>query len=66
MARKLEHGDSVRILGGMAEFIGQTGYILGEKGTMLRVRMDRPVHVEGVGEITSDLWERRFLRKLRG
>jgi hypothetical protein len=58
----------VRILGGMAEFIGKTGTVIGEEGSrpvMLRVSLDEPVEVEGVGLVRDDLWERRLLETVR-
>jgi hypothetical protein len=57
-------GDRVKILGGMKEFIGKTGTVSGKEGGMWRVRLDEPVNIPGVGSVTSDLWEGRFLRKI--
>lgn len=58
-------GRRVRIAGGMAEFIGKTGVVIGREGRLLRVRLDEPVHVEGVGLVHDDLWEPRLLRTKR-
>lgn len=53
----------------MAAFIGKTGEIIGREGggewLAYRVRLDRPVHVEGVGEVTDDFWEGELLRAVR-
>jgi len=55
----------VKILGGMAEFIGATGTVCGKEGGLLRVALDRPVAIEGVGMVADDLWEARLLRTIR-
>jgi hypothetical protein len=65
-----QHGQVVKILGGMREFVGQKGHIVDiEKQhgqpTMYRVKLFDPVEIEGVGEVTDDLWEGRFLRNAR-
>ena len=56
----------VKILGGMAEFIGQTGTVTGKEGKMLRVHLDSAVNIEGVGMVRDDLWEPRLLKTIRG
>lgn len=55
----------VKILGGMSEFIGQTGVVIARDGEHLRVKLDRPVMIEGIGLVTDDLWEPRLLRTVR-
>lgn len=57
-------GQRVKILGGMKEFIGQTGEIMYKEGNMYRVRLDRPVNIPGIGLVTNDLWEGRLLREI--
>lgn len=68
MARKLQNGDAVKILGGMKEFVGRTGTIRGddpEYDGLWRVRLDNPVQIPNVGTVTDDLWERKFLKIVR-
>jgi hypothetical protein len=59
----------VKILGGMREFVGKTGIVIGYEMSgrqkMLRVRLDEPVLVEGVGWVEDDLWEPRLLRTVQ-
>lgn len=54
----------VLILGGMAEFIGKTGWAVKE-GKLWRVQLDYAVDVPGVGLVHDDLWEGRLLRTIR-
>jgi len=71
---RLQMGDRVRIKpgGGMPEFYGKTGQIIGSesytKGRVgyFRVRLDEPVNIPGVGVVTDDLWMPHLLQKLRG
>lgn len=58
-------GARVRILGGMSEFIGKTGTIVGHEGRMCRVALDEPVRVPLVGEVGDDLWETGMLKTVR-
>jgi hypothetical protein len=60
-------GQRVTILGGMREFIGQTGTILWEEGVagFYRVRLDEPVEIDGIGVVGDDLWEGALLRRIR-
>jgi hypothetical protein len=61
-------GQEVRIAGGMKEFLGRLGTIIGEEGTrprMYRVRLHEPVEVPGVGEVTDDLWQGAALKAVR-
>ena len=60
-------GRRVRILGGMKEFVGQTGVIREvEPGpAMFRVRLDQPLEIPHVGLVTDDLWQGSYLRTLR-
>jgi hypothetical protein len=59
----------VKILGGMKEFVGQLGTIIDyEKDgrtTMYRVRLDVPVEIPNVGEVSDDLWAGSYLRNVR-
>jgi hypothetical protein len=55
----------VKILTGMSEFIGQTGSVVGKEGHLLRVALDTPVEIEGLGSVADDLWEPRCLRTIR-
>lgn len=62
-------GDSVKILGGMKEFVGKRGYVTGiemdGRKRMYRVRLESPVEIPGVGAVEDDLWSRPFLRRIR-
>jgi hypothetical protein len=62
-------GRRVRIMGGMKEFVGQTGVIVDvEKHgweKLYRVELDDPVEVPLVGWVTDDLWEGRYLKTVR-
>jgi hypothetical protein len=59
----------VKIVGGMAEFVGKTGTIVdfekGDRAKMYRVRLDEPVEIDGCGTVTDDLWEGSLLRRIR-
>ena len=57
-------GRNVRILGGMSEFVGKTGVIIGTEDGMYRVRLHEVVDVAGVGKVHDDLWEGRLLRNV--
>jgi hypothetical protein len=57
-------GDRVKITGGMKEFIGKTGRVQAKEDGMWRVILDSPVEIPGVGRVTSDLWEGRYLKKI--
>jgi hypothetical protein len=68
----LQDGDDVKIsqpgdFGGA--FDGKTGTIQGiemDGGTkMYRVRLDTPVNIPGIGQVTDDLWSSKYLKKLR-
>jgi hypothetical protein len=64
-------GRRVRILAGMSEFMGKTGYVRDYepqgrgRPTLFRVHLDEPVNVPNVGIVTSDLWERAGLKTPR-
>ena len=59
-------GDRVRINGGMKEFVGKIGVVVTKEHDRLwRVRLDEPCEVSGVGHVTDDLWEGRYLTKVR-
>ena len=57
--------DHVKILGGMTEFVGQTGVItdIEDDGLtkLYRVSLDEPINIEGIGEVEDDLWAAEFL-----
>jgi hypothetical protein len=59
------YGQRVKIIGGMAEFVGKTGTIISKESGMYRVRLDEPVEVPGVGAVRDDLWESKLLRRVR-
>lgn len=49
-----------------AAFERQPGYVLCvEAEGYYRIQLDRAVHVDGVGAVTNDIWQRGWLRKLR-
>jgi hypothetical protein len=58
-------GQRVKILGGMLEFVGKIGRILGKEGELYRVLLDEPVSILHVGKVEEDLWEGRMLRRVR-
>jgi hypothetical protein len=49
----------------MAEFVGRAGSIMWKEGDLYRVRLDEPVLVPGVGMVEDDLWESRYLPRVR-
>jgi hypothetical protein len=51
--------------GGMKEFWGKTGTVVGKEMKMLRVKLDEPVHIPGVGMVKDDLWEPGLLKTIR-
>jgi hypothetical protein len=55
----------VEILGGMSEFVGRTGTILGKEDKLYRVKLDEPVEIPNIGLVADDLWEGRMLRTQR-
>jgi len=55
----------VVILKGLKEFIGKTGTVSHKEGTHLRVILDQPVEIEGIGKVRDDLWEPSCLRTIR-
>lgn len=65
----MKHQTRVRITGGMAEFIGQTGTVIAEQldgqTKLYRVELDSPVEVEGLGRVADDLWARPYLKPIR-
>jgi hypothetical protein len=60
-----QYGRRVRITGGMSEFVGKIGTVVGREGGYLRVRLDEAVEVPNVGRVTDDLWEPRLLKTAR-
>jgi hypothetical protein len=65
----MKYGDRVKILGGMQEFVGATGTVRETerdgRTKLYRVRLDEPVAVPSVGRVTSDLWAREFLKRIK-
>ena len=61
------NGQTVKIKdgGGMKEFHGKTGYIIGKEGKQYRVKLHSPVHVPGVGKVHDDLWDGNMLRTMK-
>lgn len=58
-------GQTVRITGGMKEFVGKTGKIFHKEGKLYRVYLDEPVEIPSVGTVRDDLWEGQYLRKIK-
>jgi hypothetical protein len=58
-------GKTVRITGGMTEFVGKLGTIERVKGELYRVRLHEPVEAAGVGRVRDDLWEGGLLLTIR-
>lgn len=48
-------GVRVRVSGGLKEFDGKKGEIVGTEGNYYRVKFDKPVMVDGA-EVHDDLW----------
>lgn len=69
MARTRPYFSNVRVTGGMREFVGRTGRVVGvEKDgrtTMYRVSFDRPVEVPGVGTVWDDMFAAEFVKAKR-
>lgn len=60
-------GQRVTITGGMREFIGRTGTIVGREDlgpTLYRVRLDEPVELPW-DTVSDDLWEDRYPKRRR-
>lgn len=59
----------VKIVGGMPEFVGKTGTVVGQEKDgsvkLYRVRLDEPVEIPGVGLVCDDLWAGSFLKTVR-
>lgn len=55
--------------GGMKEFEGKTGSIISHEKDgheiLYRVKLDEPVHIEGVGKVRDDLWSGEHLQKIK-
>ena len=54
----------VKIMGGMAEFVGKTG-MAEREGSFWRVELDHPVEIPGIGIVTDDIWKGYYLKTLR-
>lgn len=67
--RESRMGKRVKITGGMPQFVGQTGTIVGQetdgRNKMYRVRLDNPVDIPGVGVVKDDLWQGQYLKPVR-
>lgn len=65
-------GQRVKILGGMAAFVGKTGEIVeidkscGGGLPYYRVKLDEAVEVPGVGFVRDDIWQGHLLRNVKG
>ena len=61
------YGDRVKIKPGKGtdEFANKTGMVIGAEGEYLRIRIDEPVQVKGVGWVQDDLWMPYTLRKIQ-
>ena len=51
--------------GGLGEFGGHKGTVIGIEGEYLRIKLDEPVYVKGVGMVRDDLWMPYTVTKLR-
>jgi len=65
--RGWHYGDRVKIKsgGGMSEFYGKTGSVISAEGEYLRIKLDEPVMVKGVGMVSDDLWMPSLLTKIK-
>lgn len=72
----LDYGDSVKVVyppneqrGLGLAFNGQTGRVLYSEKVgrerFYRVKLDKPVLIDGLGPVSDDLWTRKYLRKQR-
>jgi len=62
------YGDHVKLLnnqGRKDEFSGSGGIIIAAEGEYLRVKLDKPIHIEGIGIVKDDLWMPYLLRKTK-
>lgn len=66
---KMHDRVKIKAKGGMREFYGHTGTVIGEerdgRRRMYRVSLDEPVYIEGVGAVRDDLWAGEYLTKIR-
>ena len=46
-------------------FNGKTGSIMSKEDGYYRVKLDTPVNIPNVGKVTSDLWEKQFIKKIK-
>lgn len=46
-------------------FNGKTGSIMSKEDGYYRVKLDSPVNIPNVGKVTSDLWEKQFIKKIK-
>ncbi len=63
-------GSTVKIKEGthtdsFAPFNGKIGDVTDKEGKLYRVRFHEPVYIDGVGYVQDDLWEGKYLRKVR-
>jgi hypothetical protein len=64
-------GQRVKILGGMAAFVGKTGEIVEidkscGRAPYYRVRLDEAVEIPWVGFVRDDIWQGHLLRNVKG
>ncbi len=59
------YGQRVKILRGMNDFVGKTGRIISKEGKQFRVKFDEPIEVQGIGKVTSDLWDGNMIRTIK-
>lgn len=61
------YGKRVKIkpIGGMKEFYSKTGTVVGIEGEYLRIVLDEPVMVKGVGWVEDDLWMPSYVTKIK-
>lgn len=62
------YGDHVKILnnqGRKDKFTGSGGTVIAAEGEYLRIKLDEPINIKGVGMVTNDLWMPYLLRKTK-
>ena len=65
VASRIGQAVKIKAFGGMPQFYGKTGRIVGIEVGMYRVRLDEQVIIPGLEPVTDDLWEGRYLQTLR-
>jgi hypothetical protein len=59
-------GDRVKITDSHGIFKNKIGTAIGVEGEYIRIQLDKPVNIPGVGMVTNDLWMPHLLKKIRG